>query len=103
MNTASAWGGVQIAAYSTAAASQQTLTADQLTVFWSAKNGAGFDLFYAVRSATTDAFGPARLFSLSTTDNDYEPYIREDGCELHWSKGPGTAGTGNLYEVMFSP
>ena len=101
--TSSIWGGVQLASYSVAGASQQTLTADQLTVFWSAPNGSSFDLFYAVRAAATDSFGPGMVLSISSTDNDYEPYIREDGCELHWSRGPGTAGTGSIYEVMFVP
>jgi hypothetical protein len=98
------WGDVQLAPYSTPGASQQTLTADRLAVLWSAENLDSFDLFYAVRQTVNDPFGPPSVLAVSsTTNNDYEPYIRDDGCELHWTSGPGFAGTGGIYEVMFAP
>jgi hypothetical protein len=97
------WNDVQRMPYGTAGASQQSLTSDQLVVFWSAQNGTNFDLYYAVRPAVTDPFGPPKRLSVSTPDNDYEPYIREDGCELHWSRSSAGASEGNLYEVMFAP
>jgi hypothetical protein len=67
-----------------------TLTGDGLAIVWASNSSSSpSDIYYAVRATTHDPWGPKTLLApgvISTDQTDAEPSIREDGCELFFTR-----------------
>ena len=79
-----------------------TLTADGLTVVYTAVRGNAVDLYYATRDTVSDPFGPGqRIDALATAGLDWEAAVSRDGCELIFSRANSTTGQ-DLHRVLVS-
>lgn len=69
-----------------------TLTADERVIVWSANPALDTaDLYYATRADRTLPFGSPQLIAITVdpTQTEFEPSIREDGCELFFCRSDG--------------
>jgi Tol biopolymer transport system component len=68
------------------------LAADQLTLYFGSTRAGGqggTDIWMAVRSSVTAAFGtPQDVAELNTVNEDYPEWISSDGCTLYVASGP---------------
>ena len=88
-----------------AGASGATLTSDRLTLVYAepAAAGTGYDLFYATRASVMEPFPSGQpIIGVNTTVSEYEPSIREDGCELFFSRAAGPSDS-DIYSVEVPP
>jgi hypothetical protein len=80
---------------------------ERVIVFGSDRPGtAGVkDLWYAVRADRSASFStPARVPVVNSDDNDMEPFLSADGCELFFSSNrPGGKGNLDLYRARYLP
>lgn len=81
-----------------------SLTADQLLVVWNALDASGdSNIYYATRRSPSDPWRAPSMLGpgvVSTTDGEAAPYVREDGCELFFSRFTGaTPYDWNIYSV----
>ncbi len=78
-----------------------TTTDDHLVIAWTREP----DIYFATRDDVAAPFGPAtRLDAISTTSElDYEPSLRSDGCELFFSRFMGPGFNARLYSVAIEP
>ncbi|HUS30575.1 MAG TPA: hypothetical protein VMZ53_18830 [Kofleriaceae bacterium] len=82
-----------------------TLTRDGLVIVWAAEADVlvSSDIYYATRSSTSDPWGPKQLLgpgTISGSEHDLEPGIREDGCELFFARSPSpTDGNWDIYSA----
>ena len=98
------WGLVEPFIYNSPATDAgATLTADQLVIVWASRSERGdLDILYATRFSPTSPWStPAVLDGVSTPDQmDFEPSIREDGCELFFVRSPMPADPNwDIYSV----
>ena len=72
-----------------------SLTGDGLLVVWASAPAqtTPSEIYFATRATTTSPWGPAQLLGPGTisipSTHDLEPSIREDGCELFFSRSTG--------------
>ena len=80
-----------------------TFSADHLLVVWEATSevGTDYDLYYAVRDRADEPFGARRRIEIATREDELIPGLREDGCELYFSRGP--ASNWDLFSVEITP
>ena len=82
-----------------------SLTSDGLVIVWSSSPMAPMssDIYFATRATVADPWGPAQLLApgiISGTLHDLEPGIREDGCELFFSRSDAPSdGNWDIYSV----
>jgi hypothetical protein len=81
-----------------------TLTADQRVMVWSSEVGGEVDIYYSVRASATDPFPPRRRLDAASLPGllDFEPGIREDGCELFFSREI-TASDQDIFSLVATP
>jgi hypothetical protein len=77
------------------------LTGDELSIYFASQREGGVgatDVYVATRSVRTSPFGlPAVVRGVSTTGNDYDPAISEDGLSLVVSQYNGAANNFDLF------
>jgi hypothetical protein len=82
-----------------------SLTSDGLLIVWSSSPSAAMpsDIYFATRPTIADPWGPAQLLApgvIAGTMHDLEPGIREDGCELFFSRSAAPSdGNWDIYSV----
>ncbi len=78
-----------------------TLTSNGLVVVFSAPGTLGDrDVFYATRSTLTAPFSvPQVVTAASSLFGDFEPSLRDDGCELFLSRDTGLGSKWDIYSV----
>jgi hypothetical protein len=77
------------------------LTGDELAIYFASQRDGGVgatDIYVATRATRTASFGkPAVLLGVSTTGNDYDPAISEDGLSLIVSQYNGVPTAFDLF------
>lgn len=71
-------------------------TRDRLVMVW---QSAG-DIYYATRPSALEAFTTRTIFA-STPANEFEPMLREDGCEVFFVRGAGDSA--DIYSISIAP
>jgi Tol biopolymer transport system component len=75
------------------------LTSDELLIVFTAARASAFtgaNLWYSVRSSTSDAFGPAQeVPDLNTNSNEGDSWLSSDGCRLYFASD--RAGSYDIY------
>jgi WD40 repeat protein len=98
------WGNLEESPFNSMFASLNvsgaTLTADGLTIVFIADSGSSFDIYYANRPSISVAFGaPVTLAAVNTPNGEYESSIRDDGCELFFTRDTGPSTKWDIYSV----
>ncbi len=77
-----------------------TLTTDGLTVVFVANDGASADIYYANRASLTAPFSaPLPVTGMNSAMGDYEPSLRDDGCELFFARDTGPSTKWDIYSI----
>jgi hypothetical protein len=95
------WGNIQPFPFNTTnAEGGATLTADGLVIVWTSGNQT-LDIFYSVRASTAVPFTQKQTL-IATADDEHEPFIRDDGCELFFARFTPQVSQ-DLYSVEILP
>jgi Tol biopolymer transport system component len=77
-----------------------SLSRDGLVVVFASDRDGSRDVWYATREATEQPFGaPQKVPGLDTDDNEREPFLSADGCELFYTAGQQD----DLMRVILTP
>ncbi len=81
-----------------------TLTADQRVIVWATDVAGEFEIYYAVRADSAEAFPPGRRLDEASAVGllDFEPSIREDGCEMFFSREI-TSNDTDIFSLVAKP
>lgn len=100
------WGNVMLSPVNVPSfhSAGATLTADQRVIVWTTDVAGEFEIYYAVRAEPAGAFSAGRRLDEASAVGllDFEPSLREDGCELFFSREVTSSDT-DIFSLVATP